>query len=169
MTAARRRCRDYVRGLHLPPVRSIRDLRPDIERIAGTPIHLLPVDLGRSVPCGMYVATKEAAYVAYDTRTSLSHQDHIIGHEFAHILRGHRSNNQDRTSDVGRLLNVLDPSLITLVLDRLGRTDYTHQDEAEAELIATYLQAHVLAQPSGQPSHQAPEADRITRTLLRSR
>lgn len=157
----RRDCRDFVRSLGLPPVASVRDLRPFVEEYLGQPVRLEPAQVGESVPCGMWIATNTVSYVFYDPQTSPAHQDHIIGHEFAHILKGHRGSSTLATPAVSGLLGLLDPALVKAVL---GRTNYTEQDEQEAEMVGSFLKEHAN---SYQPPSQSEEADRITRTLLR--
>lgn len=109
----------------------------------------------------MWIATRTVSYIFYDQETSAAHQDHIIAHELAHILKGHRGATTLATLDVGGLFSLLDPALIKTVL---GRTDYTEQDEREAETVGTYLQQHAN---SYRPPTRSDEAYRITRTLLR--
>ncbi|MFE3704539.1 hypothetical protein ACFXPE_03310, partial [Streptomyces scopuliridis] len=153
--------RDFVASLELPPVASVRELRPFVEERIGQPIRLVPAEVGEAVPCGMWIATADMSYVFYDPETSPAHQDHIIAHEFAHMLKGHRGARTLPTPDGGGLLNLLDPALITAVL---GRTDYAEFDERDAETVGSFLQAYVI---SHSPPPQSDSADRITRTLLR--
>ena len=87
----------------------------------------------------MWIATSTVSYIFFDPQTSPAHQDHIIAHEFAHVLAGHRGSSTLPTPDAGGLLNLLDPALIRAVL---GRTDYAHHDEQEAEMVASFLQEH---------------------------
>ncbi|BCL31015.1 secondary metabolite protein [Streptomyces aurantiacus] len=101
------------------------------------------------------------SYVFYDPETSPAHQDHIIAHEFAHILKGHRGSTTLPAPDGGGLLSLLDPALIAAFL---GRTGYAEHDEQEAEMVGSFLQAHAN---SYRPPTRSEEADRITRTLLR--
>jgi hypothetical protein len=153
-------CRDFVRDLELPAVESVRELRPFVEERIGQPIRLQPAEVGAALPCGMWIATKTVSYVFYDPETSPAHQDHIIAHEFAHILKSHRGSTT-LPFGFGGLFSVLDPGLIKAVL---GRTDYAERDEQEAEMVGSYLQAHAN---SYRPPTRSEEADRITRTLLR--
>ncbi|MFI9568865.1 hypothetical protein [Streptomyces rishiriensis] len=157
----RRDCRHFVRGLQLPAVASVRELRRFVEERIGQPIRLQPAEVGEFVPCGMWIATSTVSYLFYDPETSPAHQDHIIGHEFAHMLKGHRSSSTLTTPAVGGLLGLLDPSLVETVL---GRTDYTERDEQEAEMVGSFLKAHT---DSYRPPARGEKADRITRTLLR--
>ncbi|MGW0737483.1 hypothetical protein [Streptomyces sp. NPDC002851] len=162
-----RSSRDFVRGLTLPPVASVRDLVPEIERRVGRALSLQPAELAASetIPCGMWLATQDTHYVFYDPRTSRAHQDHIIAHEFGHILKDHRGGPElpgASGKDGSGLISHIDPAVVRMVL---GRTDYTAHDEKEAELIGSYLQAHANAYEPP-PSK---EAAAVARTLLRRR
>lgn len=162
----RRSSQDFVRGLGLPPVANVRDLRPFVEERIGQPIRLQPAEVEASVPCGMWIATRTTSYVFYDPDTSPAHQDHIIAHEFGHMLKGHRGSSTLPPMNAGGLLDLLDPALIRAVL---GRTDYVEHDEREAELVGSYLQEHANSYrpPTPQGLWHMAEADRIARTLLR--
>lgn len=159
-----RSSRDFVRGLRLPPVAGVRDLVPYIERRVGRALSLQPAELAASetIPCGMWLATQDTHYVFYDPRTSRAHQDHIIAHEFGHILKDHRGGPELTSKDGSGLFTHIDPAVVRMVL---GRTDYTAHDEKEAELIGSYLQAH--AQAYEPPPSK--EAAAVARTLLRRR
>ncbi|MEU6756073.1 hypothetical protein [Streptomyces sp. NPDC046685] len=162
---------DFVRGLQLPAVRSVRDLVPFVEERIGKPIRLQPAEVGAAVPCGMWIATSTGCYLFYDPETSPAHQDHIIAHELAHALMGHRGMTTLLAPMAGGLLGLLDPGLIAAVLGPagggasiLGRTNYSETDEFDAELVGSLLQQHAN---SYRPPSGSEEADRITRTLLR--
>ncbi|MFF4187192.1 hypothetical protein ACFYZ9_28770 [Streptomyces sp. NPDC001691] len=164
----RRASEGFVRGLRLPPASSIRDLAPEIERRTGRAVELQPAELDWSAPCGMWVATKSRHIVFFDPRTTLAHQDHIIAHEFAHMLRNHKGGASIGGETVGGLLPDLDPELIQMVL---GRTQYDEKDEMEAELDGSYLQAHIHASQRRVISQRGEsEVDRrVARTFLRGR
>ncbi|MGC3001427.1 hypothetical protein ACPF8X_24400 [Streptomyces sp. G35A] len=138
-------------------------MRPFVEQYIGQPIHLQPANVGKSVPCGMWIATNTVSYLFYDPETSPAHQDHIIAHEFAHILKGHGGSTTLPEPAAGGLLGLLDPSLVKAVL---GRTDYSERDEQEAEMVGSFLKAHTN---SYRPPARSDKAYRITRTLLRGR
>lgn len=166
------RCLHFVTGLELPAVRSVRDLVPYAEERIGHPIRLQPAEVGEAVPCGMWISTATVSYLFYDPETSPAHQDHIIAHELAHALMGHRGSTVLPTPDGGGLLSLLDPEFIQAVLGgsseitALGRTDYTETDEFDAEMVGSLLQQHAIAY---RPPSGSEETDRIARTLLRRR
>ncbi|RLU79931.1 hypothetical protein CTZ27_35870 [Streptomyces griseocarneus] len=146
-------CRAFVASLGLPPAASVRDLRSFVEKRIGQAIHIAPHDRADgSLPCGMVIASGGANYIGYDPETSPAHQDHIIAHELAHLLKGHRGE---------PLVNDLDADLLATIL---GRTDYDEDAEREAELIGSLLQTHVI---NSRPASQSESADRIARTLMR--
>ncbi|MFI0979760.1 hypothetical protein ACH4SP_22510 [Streptomyces sp. NPDC021093] len=163
-----RQCAEFVRGLHLPPVGSIRELLPHIEERSGLPIRLeaAPPEWDEEAVCGMWLRTVHTDYIFVVEETSRSHQDHIIAHEVAHILRNHQSAEAKLPPPAPiprRISSRLDPDMVRSVL---GRAFYAHQDEREAELIATLLQ-HRIHRPGAPRPNVADElVDRVTRTLL---
>lgn len=157
----------YVRTLGLPSSTNIRDLLPEIERRTQRTIHLSPAEVDWEAPCGMWIATERAHYVFYDPRTSRAHQDHIIAHEFAHILKGHKGEMKVSASAVSGVLTLLDPDLIQTLL---GRTQYDDREELEAELVGSYMQEHVrFHQNRRVDASNEMAVDRVERTLLRGR
>jgi len=121
-----------------------------LQRQRGRNIQLCPFRSGADMPCGFWVSTAEADYIYYEAATTPFHQTHIVMHEIAHILLGHR----DRTrtwQGVARLLAPdLDPALIRLIL---GRGAYGAAEEEEAETLASLI----LQQP-GNPAASMPAA-----------
>ncbi|MFD7334855.1 hypothetical protein ACFV98_02480 [Streptomyces violascens] len=157
----------FVRDLSLPSVTGIRDLLPEVERRTQRAVKLEPAEVGWSAPCGMWVATAKSHYIFYDPRTSVAHQDHIIAHEIAHILKRHEGERELPAEATEGLLTLLDPELIQTVL---GRAQYDDAEELEAELVGTYLQAHVHFHQKYQVAiSDETESDRVARTFLRPR
>ncbi|QNA72067.1 hypothetical protein C8250_009250 [Streptomyces sp. So13.3] len=158
------KCRSFVRSLDLPRVESVRELHDYVEKLIGEPVIIsptMPADGG--TPCGLVVKIAGVNYIGYDPGTSPSHQDHIIAHEFGHLLKGHRGNQVAPASAAGIILGDLDPELIQMVL---CRARYDDEQELEAEIIGTYLQTYVRHR-SSTPATQGADADRVMRTLIR--
>lgn len=161
----RHECRRFVRDLGLPPAENIRELLPAVEARSGHSIRLekAPVDSGPGL-CGMWIRTAEGIdYIFVHQETSRAHQDHIIAHEAAHILRDHRGGRAPTGANplTDRVVTTLDPAVVRVML---GRSDYEYRDEREAELIASHLQRHIH-----RPRRRTGGGDRIAQTLLRHR
>ncbi|MCX4677690.1 ImmA/IrrE family metallo-endopeptidase [Streptomyces sp. NBC_01433] len=155
-------CRSFVRSLNLPRVKSVREMRGFIEELISEPIIITPgKTTGGSTPCGMVIKSGGINYIGYDPDTSPAHQDFIIGHEYGHLLKGHRGIATAVTPDNGIILGDIETDLWATVL---GRTNYSETIEREAEGIGSFLQAHVI---TSRPAPQSESADRITRTLMR--
>ncbi|WP_051271792.1 hypothetical protein [Streptomyces qinglanensis] len=159
----RRESRRFVRDLGLPPAQSIRDLLPAIESRSGRSIRLesAPPNSGGGL-CGMWIRTVQGIdYIFVNEETSRAHQDHIIAHEAAHILRNHQGSGTlgEVNPVTDRLAPTLDPQVVKMML---GRSDYELHDEREAELIASHLQRHIHRRG---PDISAE--DPIAETLLR--
>jgi hypothetical protein len=163
--------RRFVRDLGLPPTDNVRDLLPVIEERSGCPIRLAPAPAPAPASagseqglCGMWVRTVGGIdYIFVHEKTSRAHQDHIIAHELAHILRDHGGSSALPPTKplTDRLLTTLDPAVVRMML---GRTDYEYEDEREAELIGSYLQRQVHRAGRRIGGH-----DRMAETLLRIR
>ncbi|MEU6484881.1 hypothetical protein [Streptomyces sp. NPDC046887] len=163
--STRRDSRRFVRDLGLPPADSIRDLLPHVEKRSGHPIRVVPNPLGGTQGvCGVWIRTGAGVdYIFVDEKTSRAHQDHIIAHELAHILCDHHGALTPAPAVVmtDQLITTLAPETVRTML---GRSDYTYQDEREAELIGSHLQRHVHG-----PGRQVGAHDRVAETLLRTR
>ncbi|MFF5566602.1 hypothetical protein ACFY7Z_13365 [Streptomyces sp. NPDC012623] len=154
--------RSFVRSLDLPRVASVRELRGYIETLIGEPIQIAPGSpADGDTPCGMVVRSGGVHYVRYDPDTSPAHQDHIIAHEFGHLLMGHSGSRVEPASRDGVILGDIETDLWATVL---GRTNYAETIEREAEAVGSFLRTHVI---TSRPAPQSESADRITRTLTR--
>ncbi|MCZ1006795.1 ImmA/IrrE family metallo-endopeptidase [Streptomyces lydicus] len=160
-----RRQGDLLAELNLPRVTSVRDLRGEVSRRTGRTVVLEPREQASSL-CGACAITESHAYVFYDPRTSPTHQDHIIAHEFGHLLLGHHET---------RPLSALAPSLITtmdpaVVQMMLGRTQYDEVEERDTEALASLLQRKIIDRWLCSDESSGDDVqDRVTHTLLRRR
>ncbi|MFD4258652.1 hypothetical protein ACFWR9_13700 [Streptomyces sp. NPDC058534] len=151
--------------LQLPHVTNIRDLSDEVSRRTGRKVVLEPREQAPSV-CGACAVTESAVHVFYDPRTSSLHQDHIIAHEFSHLLLGHHEH---------RPVSALAPAFITsvdaaTVQMMLGRTKYHDDEERDTELLASLLQRRIIDRwLRGDESSGDDVQDRVTHTLLRRR
>ena len=82
----------------------------------------------------MCVATEGADHVWFQPGTSPLHQDHIILHEFAHLICGHKVIDDDGA--LWRLFFDLDPAIVRGVL---GRGRFSTEQEQEAEILADMI------------------------------
>ncbi|MFD9962069.1 hypothetical protein [Amycolatopsis sp. NPDC058986] len=96
-------------------------------------VHPLPRDMNdEGTPCGVWLATDAADHIFFEEHTSPFHQEHIIMHELAHMICGHT------IADLpARILDdTTGPEEIQQIL---LRTNYSTDQEQEAELVATLL------------------------------
>ncbi|MBA0127262.1 hypothetical protein H0B56_17060 [Haloechinothrix sp. YIM 98757] len=143
----RRRCRRLLRALDIQPPLDVEQLCERIGRVRHRPIRLVPHPIPVPGPFGVWVATGERDYILYQQETSAPHQNHIVLHEFGHILAGHRS---DETDDalLSQLYPGTDPGTLRqhypeltpdAIRRALRRTAYDSEQEREAELAATII------------------------------
>lgn len=164
--ALRRRCERILADVLAPDGHGIRELCGLVARRQGRPIHLLAETLPSGLHCGLVVRTRSFDAIFYEKNTSVFHQKQIIGHELGHILCGHLA---ERVLDgaVSRLLLPnLDPALVRAAL---GRSNFTTQEEREAEMIASLILRRsattVHRYPAEAESELAPLMNRLEHTL----
>ncbi|WP_234442951.1 secondary metabolite protein [Streptomyces cellulosae] len=116
--------------------------------------------------CGACAVTESAVYVFYDPRTSTLHQDHIIAHEFSHLLLGHHES-RPLSALAPALITTLDPAVVQMML---GRTKYDEAEERDTELLASLLQHRIIDRWLRSDESSGDDVqDRVTHTLLRRR
>ncbi len=164
-SVCRRRQGDLLAELDLPHVTNIRDLRAEVSRRTGREVILEPQEQAPSV-CGACAVTESAVYVFYDPRTSTLHQDHIIAHEFSHLLLGHHES-RPLSALAPALITTLDPAVVQMML---GRTKYDEAEERDTELLASLLQHRIIDRWLRSDESSGDDVqDRVTHTLLRRR
>ncbi|KNB52288.1 ParH-like protein [Streptomyces caatingaensis] len=127
---ARRRCRALAAGLELPVPFDAAALAAAVARRRGRPVELMPTAWRPGLPCGLLISAEQADYIVYVADTPPLHRAHILVHELAHLLCGHRG------TASGELLPHLPAGLAGRVL---GRTVYSAPQEREAELLASLI------------------------------
>lgn len=149
-----RRCRAVSESLELPDPFDAAELVARLARDRGRPIDLIAVPARPGAPCGLLVTTGQADYIVYAEDTSEVHRQHILVHEYAHLLLGHADGPSPDPGLTRGLLPHLSPTVIGQVL---GRTCYLEPQEQEAELLASLILRRALL-PGGRPS-EARSAD----------
>ena len=131
-----------------------------VARHRGRPLHLMPVELPPDAPDGAWLSGDGWDAIVYDSRISALRAEHIICHELAHILLGHKG------TDVLDLTPDLHPTTLTR-MGVLARAGYSDAREREAELAAAVIWELAARVPSraALPLADAAEVDRFA-TLL---
>ncbi|WP_223267637.1 ImmA/IrrE family metallo-endopeptidase [Streptosporangium nondiastaticum] len=163
----RRGAATLLTRLELPDRCDIVTLCEHLSRERGRPLHLAPVIMGASYPCGMWVALDTADIVIFEANTSRLHQDHIIAHELAHMICSHRGDTDPAgSSGLSSMFPHLDAERVR---EALGRTSYSTEEEQEAEIMASLILEHVTRPPLESrwavPSVDAETVARIERSL----
>jgi hypothetical protein len=134
--ALRRRCQAIVDSLELPEPFDIRALASALGQRRGRPIHLVAMRVPLAPVCGVWLSTSDFDAIFYEAATSPLHREHIIAHELGHLLSEHEAP-ATMSEDVAKvLLPDLDPALVRRALNR---SNYTTDEEREAEMIASLL------------------------------
>lgn len=164
-SARRLRRPDLLAELKLPHVTNIRDLSGEVSRRTGRAVVLVPREQAPSV-CGACAVTESAVHVFYDPRTSVLHQDHIIAHEFSHLLLGHHDN-RPASALSSTVFTSVGASTVQMML---GRTKYDEDEERDTEQLASLLQRQIIDRWLRSDESSGDEVqDRVTHTLLRRR
>jgi hypothetical protein len=164
-SARRLRRPDLLAELKLPHVTNIRDLSDEVSRRTRRKVVLEPREQAPSV-CGACAVTESAVHVFYDPRTSGLHQDHIIAHEFSHLLLGHHEN-RPVSALAPAFITSVDPATVQMML---GRTKYDEDEERDTELLASLLQRRIIDRWLRSDESSGDEVqDCVTHTLLRRR
>lgn len=90
----------------------------------GRPINLVEWELPPQGPFGILISRAEEDVIAYQAKTTKTHQDHIILHEVGHLLAHDIAGR--RAPGIRR------------------RTGYSDRDERDAEIIASTIMHHTL-------------------------
>ncbi|MFE0171375.1 ImmA/IrrE family metallo-endopeptidase [Streptomyces sp. NPDC059002] len=153
----RRSCELRLAALGMPGERTIAHLCAHVSQLRGRPVVTAPMRLKAPAPCGMWIAWQDIDVIVYAADTSPAHQDHIIVHELAHILCGHRGSDEPLDQGAaGSLFPDLDPALVR---DALYRTAYTDPQEREAEMLASLFLKQAAASAPQETVPEVPCAD----------
>jgi len=165
----RRRARTLVESLDLPAPCDLVTLRDKVSAERNRPIRLVPLAMHGSGLSGLWLETDDADLVVYEATTGAQHRNHIIAHEFSHMLCGHTSTEAVTDQAATLLFPDLDPGLVRRML---GRGGYADRDEQEAEVVATIMMERLgRSDPGAADELPAAEADvlaRIQKSLRRT-
>jgi hypothetical protein len=152
----RKRCQARLADLDLPRPFDVRALCANLERLRGKPIVLVPLELSATGPCGLWISDDRRDYIVHESATSPMHQEHIILHEIGHLLCDHQGAAKLTGEHAAGLFRTLDPAMVRKVL---GRSGYTSEEEAEAEMLASLILQRAdrtpLATPPADPADAA--------------
>ncbi|MFI8933326.1 toxin [Streptomyces sp. NPDC053474] len=132
----RRSCEARLTALALPAARDIAGLCALLSERRGRPLHLAPIAMRAEQPCGLWIAANTVDFIIYEAKTTRPHQEHIIAHELAHIICGHRSGSPLDDATARLVFPDLNPALVR---DMLARTTYSETQEQEAEMTASLI------------------------------
>ncbi|MGW4212417.1 hypothetical protein ACWEIJ_30805 [Lentzea sp. NPDC004789] len=184
MTEPRRSSRRSLHGLRKRIDRELNELQWPVpfdigvllDQIAarrGKPITLFPAELPADGPGGLVVERQDDLVIVFDDRLPMLQQEHIIMHEVAHVLFGHRGTTLD---DLGGAddLSELDPEVVESAQRFARRHGYSQLEETEAEIAAALMWLRVGAARSMiRPRVRTPEIaeadERFRAALTRAR
>ncbi|PBC83669.1 MULTISPECIES: ImmA/IrrE family metallo-endopeptidase [unclassified Streptomyces] len=152
--------------LDLPTGSSVAALIDRLSRRRNRPIHVIPAALGAGEPCGIWLATDSADIIVVEADITPFHQDHIIAHELAHVLCAHSDSSKPDPEGMALLFPHLD---VQRVIEVMGRSAYSTEDEQAAEIVASLILERVTRPPREStwavPSGDAATVARIDQSL----
>jgi hypothetical protein len=162
----RRRCGKVVASLDVPAPFDVDVLCARVAAQRGRPLHLRPIPMPDGGACGVWVSATDCDFIFYEAHTSGLHQEHIKLHELGHMLSDHSTTAVLASVTARFLLPDLDPAVVSRVLQR---TQYTDDEEREAETIASMILERASRwQPRSEwagPPEAADVRARLGRTL----
>ncbi|MFI9648070.1 ParH-like protein [Streptomyces sp. NPDC052040] len=161
-----RTAEELLDRLDLPTGSGISTLIDQQSRRRDRLIHVMPMVLGADEPCGIWLATDTVDIIVVEADTTPFHQDHIIAHELAHMLCAHSDPLKPEPESMALLFPHLD---VQRVIEILGRTAYSTEDEQAAEMVGSLILERVTRPPMeftwAVPSGDAATVARIAQSL----
>jgi hypothetical protein len=141
-TPASARSLDLLNSLQIPRPWGLERFRAGLESRRGNPLQLIALSLGPQ-HTGMWIAAPAADIILYDQDADPIRQAWVVGHHVAHMLLGHQ-----RTARHDGTAHALFPHLdLDAVTETLTLSEYSAQDEQEADTFASLLAARVQLSP----------------------
>lgn len=159
------RVRELQRSVGLPEMNALEEFLDRLAAHRGRPIELRPFTHDE-VPdgiCGLWINRTDRDVIGFPTEAR--HATHIVMHEVAHMLCGHRGGPAVDATQLASFMPDLDPDMVRSVL---GRSVFSGREEREAELIGSLIMDRVtgdarpLAEP---PAALDPVNQRLHRTF----
>jgi hypothetical protein len=128
---------------------SIADLVKKVAEFRGRPIVLCPLPMPEQTDYGMWIAGPSFDFVFFEWETARVHQDHIILHELAHMLLGHRTANISVELEAELLehktFSVIyhTPDTAEVLMRNIAEL-HERLREREAEALATLIQNEII-------------------------
>lgn len=140
------RAAEHAGALKLVPATGrVDDLVENVSVQVGRPVVLLPFELSREEPSGLWIATERGDYVVFPSGVTAAERTAIICHELSHILLKHEQAGEP--AQLASLAALVAPDISPSVAERmLARHGYAEEVEIEAETLATQLVARLAVQ-----------------------
>lgn len=172
LTALRRRIELVLDTVDWPVPFDLDRLLDQVGNKRGKPVSLFPAELPADGPGGLVIERANTMVIVFDDSLPLLQQEHIIMHEIAHVLFGHRGTTLDDLSKDE--LSELDPEVIEAAQRFALRDGYSGIEETEAEIAAALMWLRVGVARSMTPARSsAPEIaaanERFAAALTRRR
>lgn len=133
-----KKCLALVNDLSIPRPFTVDALIRELASQRGRPIYLYALPSKFTINlCGLWVSTHAHDEIYYvEDKTTSFHREHIILHEIGHIICDHGVDYPNSPVALSEYMPDLSPGLIERLL---ARTNYTSEQEQEAELVASLI------------------------------
>lgn len=162
-----RTCETALEGVRLQRPFTVDSFCEALAAKRGRPIVLREMPDGGQLgaPCGLWVAYRHEDHIWHVKATSQRHRGQVILHEIAHMLLDHQS-------DAGRsgLLAALPPEISPARVRRVfGRTDYSTEQEHDAELAGSILDEIIDSLPTARSTSREGLVTRVDEAMAHPR
>ncbi|WP_159080831.1 hypothetical protein [Nocardia suismassiliense] len=151
-----RTLRGTLNALGLPNRFSVNQLAEALASKRGRPLRLRSAAFPVAGLSGGLLVTREIDFIAYQSLTSKIHQDHIVCHEFGHLIAGHQPHVVTGADALRLIAPNIDPSVVQRILKRSCSLT---EEEIEAENIADLLMSHHIISASHEEWVMTTEAE----------
>ncbi|MFI0808174.1 secondary metabolite protein [Streptomyces echinatus] len=163
----RRTCENALEGVRIQRPFSIESFCEALSIKRGRKMVLreFPAGSGLNTPCGLWVAYADEDHIWHVPATSQRHRTQVILHEIGHMLLEHGGD-----SGVSALLAALPPEIAPARVKAVfGRTDYSTDEEHDAELTASILGEIADTLPTSPSTSRDGLLARVDATMIHPR
>jgi hypothetical protein len=135
------------------------------KRVRRIVLREMPDAGGVNTPCGLWIAYEHEDHIWHVKATSQRHRSQVILHEIAHMLLDHQSD-----VDSPGLLAALPPEISPARIRRaFGRTDYSAEQEHDAELAGSILDEIIDSLPTARSTSRDGLFTRVDEAMAHPR
>jgi hypothetical protein len=154
----RARCQVILDSLDIPQPFELPTFVAYIASLRGRQISVRPFRAGPDGMCGAWIRARSADYIYHDDQTTALHRAHIVLHELAHMLLGHKGTGSSLLSELRHLIALGAADAMKGAEPEPGGS-YTSAEEREAEMLGSMILERASRQPTRLPALGGPAGE----------